>query len=91
MKKKQTHQPPWVKHQQRRVAQTTPNPARNISSLWDGDQGYGGGSIHLQPVAHMPASHTDGKVMRCARSREPAPGLCSFKADVSLWVLLPRK
>lgn len=35
MKKKQTHRPPRVKHQQRGAASspTTPNPARNISSL----------------------------------------------------------
>ena len=49
MKKKQTHRSPWVKHRLCGAASrpTTPNPTRNISSLWDWDQSVRVGPLYL--------------------------------------------
>lgn len=60
MKKKQTHWPPWVKHQLRRSASspTTPDPARNIISLWDRDQSMRVGPLHPPTCgAHASLTH----------------------------------
>lgn len=82
MKKKQTHQPPRVKHQQRRVASgpTTPNPARNISSLWDGDQSVGVGPLH-PPTCGPHASLTH---------RWKSDALCTEQGAGSRAPLVPR-
>ena len=73
--------------------QAPPPPTPPETSVSCGTETKVWGWVHytFQPVAHMPASHTDGKVMCCARSREPAPGLRSFQGWCLPLVLLPRK
>lgn len=74
--KKQTHQPPWVKHQQRRVASgLPPQPRQKHQFLVGRRPKCGGGSITPSNLWPTCQPHTDGKVMRCARSRDGSRAL----------------
>lgn len=82
MKKKQTHRPPRVKHQQLGAASspTTPNPSRNISSLWEGDQ-----SVRVGPL-HPPTCGPHASLTHRWKSDE----LCTEQGAGSRAPLVPR-